>query len=102
MMKIIQKTARFLLIGLLPLSSVNAIDIVYSSINVKDCLSVGEYRKYHRHATRKKVEERLARLAQEDNATHVYIEKYSDRTREGKGIRVSAIGKRCDQALAGK
>ena len=84
----------------IPFKMASAIEILYSSIYVKDCEEVSKYSKFMRNGSRKKVEKRLLVLAEKDNATHVVVTKYVDRSSEGKGIRVKAIGKRCAQDFA--
>jgi len=86
----------FALILFFPFQSTKAVEVVYSSVNIKDCELVGEYKKHMRKkASRKRVENRLRSMAEKDHATHVWITRYDDKSREGLGIRVLAIGKKC-------
>ncbi len=79
-------------------NSVNAAEVVYSMSGLQSCEKVGKYNKNLRtKATKQKIEKKLVKLGNKDDATHVYIREFIDSTGQGKGMRAKAVGYRCGE-----
>jgi len=96
-MRKIKIAALVMLFTVFNFSIVSAVEVVYSKHGLQGCKDVGKYKKNMRNkSSKKKMEKKLQKMAAKDGATHVYVVKFIDNTNDGKGIKATAVGKKCD------